>query len=83
MSHRHEALAGFPVVVGIPLLWGDLDAFGHINNVVYFRWCETARVEYMVRVGLWVPLEGHIALQNLPTNNRSSCTFHPGGPDRA
>jgi acyl-CoA thioester hydrolase len=56
MNHRHESLAGFPVVVTIPLLWGDQDAFGHINNVVYFRWCETARVEYMVRVGLWVPL---------------------------
>jgi len=56
MSHRHEALAEFPVVVTIPLLWGDQDAFGHINNVVYFRWCETARVEYMIRVGMWVPL---------------------------
>jgi acyl-CoA thioester hydrolase len=56
MSDRHEALAGFPVVVTMPLLWGDLDAFGHINNVKYFRWCETARVEYLIRVGLWVPL---------------------------
>jgi len=56
VSHRHEALAGFPVVVVIPLLWGDQDAFGHVNNVVYFRWCETARVEYMRRIGLWAPL---------------------------
>jgi acyl-CoA thioester hydrolase len=56
MSYRHESLAAFPVVVAIPLLWGDQDAFGHINNVVYFKWCETARVEYLRRVGLWVPL---------------------------
>lgn len=56
MSHRHESLAGFPVVVTMPLLWGDQDAFGHINNVKYLRWCETARVEYLIRVGLWVPL---------------------------
>ena len=56
MKHRHEALAGFPVVVEIPLLWGDEDAFGHVNNVVYLRWCETARVEYLRRIGMWVAL---------------------------
>ena len=59
MKHRHEALAGFPVVVEIPLLWGDQDAFGHINNVVYLRWCETARVEYLHRIGMWAPLPPH------------------------
>ena len=56
MSHRHESLDGFPVVVTIPLLWGDQDAFGHVNNLVYLRWCETARVVYLERAGLWVPL---------------------------
>ena len=56
MKHRHEALAEFPVVVEIPLLWGDEDAFGHVNNVVYLRWCETARVEYLRRIGMWVAL---------------------------
>jgi len=53
MSHHNEALAGFPVVVAIPLLWGDEDSFGHVNNVIYFRWCETARVEYLHRVRRW------------------------------
>jgi acyl-CoA thioester hydrolase len=52
----HEALAGFPVVITIPLLWGDHDAFGHVNNLVYLRWCETARVEYLMRIGLWPSL---------------------------
>ncbi len=56
MTQGEELLAGFPVVVEIPVLWGNQDAFGHVNNVVYFRWCETARVEYLQRVGLWVPL---------------------------
>jgi acyl-CoA thioester hydrolase len=56
MSHRHESLDGFPVVVTIPLLWGDQDAFGHANNLVYLRWSETARVVYLERAGLWVPL---------------------------
>jgi len=53
MEHLHEALAGFPVVVTLPLLWGDMDALGHVNNTVYLRWCETARVDYLMRVGLW------------------------------
>jgi acyl-CoA thioester hydrolase len=56
MDHCHESLSGFPVVITVPVLWGDQDAFGHVNNLVYLRWCETARVEYLDRVGLWVPL---------------------------
>ncbi len=56
MKHQHAALAGFPVVMTLPVLWGDQDPFGHVNNLVYLRWCETARVEYMVRAGMWVPL---------------------------
>ena len=56
----HEALADFPLVITLPILWGDHDAFGHVNNLVYLRWCETARVEYLMRVGMWpsLPPEG-------------------------
>ncbi len=53
MSGGHPALAGSPVVATFPLLWGDQDKFGHVNNVVYLRWAETARVEYLARIGLW------------------------------
>jgi acyl-CoA thioester hydrolase len=56
MKHCHEALIGFPVVIAVPLLWGDHDAFGHVNNLACLRWCETARVEYLMRVGLWPSL---------------------------
>jgi acyl-CoA thioester hydrolase len=56
VKHVHPLLAGFPVVTTIPLLWGDEDAFGHVNNLIYLRWCETARVEYMLRTGMWVDL---------------------------
>ncbi|MGP8244908.1 MAG: acyl-CoA thioesterase [Bryobacteraceae bacterium] len=53
---KPESLSDYPVLVTIPLLWGDQDAFGHVNNIVYLRWCETARVEYLARIGLWPPL---------------------------
>jgi acyl-CoA thioester hydrolase len=41
-----------PVSVSIPVAWGEMDAFQHVNNVMYARWVETARIEYLVRVGL-------------------------------
>lgn len=44
-------LAEFPVITEVAVLWGDEDAFGHVNNVAYLRWCETARVQYLHRVG--------------------------------
>jgi len=42
------------------VLWGDHDAFNHVNNLAYLRWCETARVEYFKRIGLYpdLPLKG-------------------------
>lgn len=36
----------FPVELTIPIAWGDMDAFGHVNNVKYMRYFETARVKY-------------------------------------
>ena len=34
----------YPVTRDIPVAWGDMDAFGHVNNTVYFRYFETARI---------------------------------------
>jgi acyl-CoA thioester hydrolase len=30
----------------IPIRWGDMDAMGHVNNTVYFRYMEHARIEW-------------------------------------
>jgi acyl-CoA thioester hydrolase len=46
------ALAEFPVVILWPVQWGDQDAFGHVNNTVYLRWCESARIEYLDKLCL-------------------------------
>jgi acyl-CoA thioester hydrolase len=42
----------FPVRVRFPLHWGDMDAFGHVNNTRYFAWFESARIAYLQEVGL-------------------------------
>jgi acyl-CoA thioester hydrolase len=47
-------LAIHPVTISLPVQWGDQDAFNHVNNVVYYRWMESARIEYFKQVGLGV-----------------------------
>jgi acyl-CoA thioester hydrolase len=44
--------AEFPVVIEIPVQWGEMDAYGHVNNTVYFRYFESARIAYFLRCGL-------------------------------
>lgn len=46
-----DPLAGFPVVVRQAIAWGDMDAHGHVNNVVYYRYMENARIAYYERIG--------------------------------
>jgi len=57
-------------VTKIPIRWGDMDAYGHVNNTVYFRYMEQARVEWIE--GLKVPVrpggEGPVIIN-------ASCTF--------
>jgi acyl-CoA thioester hydrolase len=45
-------LADFPVVITLPVQWGDQDSFQHVNNTVYFRWYESSRIAYSARIGL-------------------------------
>jgi acyl-CoA thioester hydrolase len=42
----HDHLQAFPVVIAVPVAWGDMDAFAHVNNTRYFRWFESARIAY-------------------------------------
>jgi acyl-CoA thioester hydrolase len=35
----------------IPIRWGDMDAMGHVNNTVYFRYLECVRIDWLHRVG--------------------------------
>jgi len=41
----------FPFVHREVVRFRDLDPMGHVNNAVYFTWIETARIEFMRRVG--------------------------------
>lgn len=37
----------FKMSMDIDVRWGDMDAFQHVNNTVYLKWVEAARVEYL------------------------------------
>jgi acyl-CoA thioester hydrolase len=39
-------------VLEIPVAWAEQDLFGHLNNVVYLRYCENVRMHFLERVGL-------------------------------
>jgi acyl-CoA thioester hydrolase len=49
----NELLTGFPVVIDIPVAWGEMDALRHVNNIVYFRYFESARIAYFEKLRLW------------------------------
>lgn len=37
----------YPVSLPIEVAWGDMDAFGHVNNTIFFRYFESTRIAYM------------------------------------
>lgn len=39
--------------VTMPVRWGDQDAYGHVNNVSYFRYLEEVRVQWMRQCGIF------------------------------
>lgn len=55
----------------IPVRWGDMDAYGHVNNTVYFRYFEQARVEWLEQAGSAVTPDNPVA----PVIINASCTF--------
>ncbi len=42
----------FSLVVELPVLWGDQDLFGHVNNTIHFKWYESSRVAYWHQSGM-------------------------------
>jgi acyl-CoA thioester hydrolase len=47
----HPDLSLFPIVVEVDVAWGEMDSYSHVNNVVYFRYFENARIAYLDRIG--------------------------------
>ncbi|KIO36937.1 MULTISPECIES: thioesterase family protein [unclassified Shewanella] len=41
-----QFVSRFPFHTRIQVAWGEMDALQHVNNVVYFRYFETARIDF-------------------------------------
>ena len=50
-------MTAFPIRLELPVQWGELDAFHHVNNTSYLRWCESARIAYFTAIGVAIELE--------------------------
>ena len=46
-----DLLAGFHSITELQVRWGDMDAYRHVNNTVYFRFFESARIGYFQGIG--------------------------------
>lgn len=55
----------------LPIRWGDMDAMGHVNNTVYFRYMEVARIDWMTEIGCPPSPAGHG-----PLVVNAFCNFH-------
>lgn len=76
----------------IAIRWGDMDALGHVNNTVFFRYIEQARIEWLESVGSAVKPVGqgpvvvnaHCSfLKQLKYPGEIEVTSLPGPPGRA
>ncbi len=45
-----DLLKEYPVIIEIPVAWGDMDAFQHVNNIIYFKYFESARIAYFEKI---------------------------------
>jgi acyl-CoA thioester hydrolase len=55
----------------IPIRWGDMDAMGHVNNTVYFRYLETIRIQWLTTLGAQPDPKGQG-----PVIVNAFCSFH-------
>jgi acyl-CoA thioester hydrolase len=54
----------------IAIRWGDMDAMGHVNNTVYFRYMEQARISWFESLAVGPDPHG-----SGPIIVNASCTF--------
>ena len=79
--------------IDFPIRWGDMDALGHVNNIMYFRYFEQARLQWFEQIG-FAPLgsgtEGQVIVDNhaeylkpLVYPMHVSITMHGHSPGRS
>lgn len=71
-GEKMDELKDYPIVISIPVKWGEMDAFGHVNNTTFFRYFEDVRITYLYESGL---IEAMTKLSMGPILAHTSCRY--------
>lgn len=52
-KNKNHLMHGFAVIYSQQVAWGDMDSFGHVNNVVYYTYAQNARIYYNSQLNLF------------------------------
>ncbi len=52
MNQAEKFNKQYPVQIELPVQWGDMDAFNHVNNTSYFKYFESVRIAYFEKLGV-------------------------------
>jgi len=58
-SSSHRLLSDFHLAVKLPVTWGQMDSFSHVNNIQYFKWFEDVRMAYFEASGIFDHMKTH------------------------
>lgn len=53
IQQPNHPLHEFTVIHEQHVEWGDMDAFGHVNNVMYYDYAQRARIHYLEQVDMF------------------------------
>lgn len=61
-----------PVILDLRIDWSEMDLFGHVNNVSFFKYVQAARVNYWREIGLYTH---HLETKEGPMLASCKCDF--------
>ena len=57
MDYKKD-LEKYPIIREFEVLWGHMDAANHVNNIIYLKWAESARIDYFEKMGMDISFSG-------------------------
>ena len=59
MSNKIKFFQEYPLSIEQDVIWGDMDAFQHVNNAVYFRYFEDIRLNFFEKTSVMSYMNTH------------------------
>lgn len=72
MNQLEKFNHNYKVQIQLPVQWGDLDAFNHVNNVMYFKYFESVRIAYFEEIGI---MKSHSESSGAPILAETTCRY--------